>query len=135
MKKVAKWLCIFMVLLMLTGCKAGMYMEDFENVQWTCSEIQLQFSYKDVDSGPAVGTLGTDNQTVDIVCRYALTKTIWIFDKTEYESITDDEVCEPLFIGSYSIEDDVATVKITTDNLFNGEYLDKEIHLTKTPIK
>ena len=42
---------------------------------------------------------------------------------------------DPLLTGSYSIEGDVATVKITTDNLFNGEYLDKEIHLTKTPIE
>ena len=119
----------------LSGCRVGLYMEDFEDVQWTCSEIELQFKCTSENSEYAVGTICKDTESIEIVCKYFSTKVIWIYDKSEYESLTGDEACEPLLTGSYTIEGDVATVKITTDNLFNGEYLDKEIHLTKTPIE
>ena len=135
MKKLVSIICVLIVVMTISGCKAGLYMEDFENVQWTCSEIELQYTYYDVETGFAMGTIVKDNEYIDIVCRYSLCKTIDIYDKEKYESRTGDEVCEPLFIGSYKIEGDIATVKITTDNFFNGEYLDKEIELTKTPLK
>ena len=111
-------------------------MEDFENVQWNCSEMELEFTYGEQGPDLAVGTIVKDGETIEIVCLYFLTKVIWIYDKAKYEAPrADDEVVDPLLTGSYSIEGDIATVKITTDNLFNGEYLDKEIHLTKTPVE
>ena len=135
MKKLVSIICVLIVVMTFSGCKGGLYMEDFENVQWTCSEIELQYTYYDVETGFAMGTIVKDNEYIDIVCRYSLSKTIDIYDKEKYESRTGDEVCEPLLIGGYKIEGDIATVKILQDNLFNGEYLDKEIHLTKTPIE
>ena len=136
MKKVLNLALILILVVICSGCKVGLYMEDFENVQWSCSEMELEFTYGIQGPEPAVGTIVKDGETIEIICKYTLTKTIRIFDKAEYEAPrTGDEVCEPLFIGSYKIEGDIATVKITTDNFFNGEYLDKEIELTKTPLK
>ena len=137
MKKViCFFLCTVIVCCIFSGCKAGLYMEDFENVQWNCSEMELEFTYGEQGPDFATGTIVKDGEKVEIVCLYFLTKVIWIYDKEKYEAPrADDEVIEPLLTGSYKIEGDVATVKITTDNLFNGEYLDKEIELIKTPIE
>ena len=136
MRKLVRIICFLIIVMTISGCKVGLYMEDFENVQWSCSEMELEFTYGIQGPEPAVGTIVKDGETIEIICKYTLTKTIRIFDKAEYEAPrTEDEVLEPLLTGSYSIEGDIATVKITTDNLFNGEYLDKEIELTKTPLK
>ena len=135
MKKLVSIICVLIVVMTISGCKVGLYMEDFENVQWNCSEMELEFTYGEQGPDLAVGTIVKDGETIEIVCLYFLTKVIWIYDKLEYDALASDEACDPLLTGSYSIEGDVATVKITTDNLFNGEYLDKEIHLTKTPIE
>ena len=136
MRKLVRIICFLIIVMTISGCKVGLYMEDFENVQWSCSEMELEFTYGIQGPEPAVGTIVKDGETIEIVCLYFLTKAIWIYDKAKYEAPrADDEVVDPLLTGSYSIEGDIATVKITTDNLFNGEYLDKEIHLTKTPIE
>ena len=136
MKKIVSIICVLIVVMTISGCKVGLYMEDFENVQWNCSEMELEFTYGEQGPDLAVGTIVKDGETIEIVCLYFLTKVIWIYDKAKYEAPrADDEVVDPLLTGSYSIEGDIATVKITTDNLFNGEYLDKEIHLTKTPVE
>ena len=110
-------------------------MEDFENVQWTCDVLELQFSYTSDNPEAAIGNISKDDENIEILCKFFSTKVIWIYDKLEYDALASDEACDPLLTGSYSIEGDIATVKITTDNFFNGEYLDKEIHLTKTPVE
>ena len=111
-------------------------MEDFKDVQWTCNEeIDIQFEYTSEDLEKAVGTIVKDGETIDIVCSYTLYKNIEVYKTDDYEANSIDDIRTPLLIGSYSIEGDIATVKILQDNLFNGEYLDKEIHLTKTPIE
>ena len=135
MKKIIRFVCLLIVVVTFSGCRGGLYMEDFIDVRWTCSDIDMQFTYTSDNPEMAIGTLVKDDETIDITCMYALTKTIWIFDKLEYDSTTiDGIVCEPLLIGSYVIEGDVATVTITRDNLFNGEYLDEVIYLEKTPL-
>ena len=135
MKKLVKFICILMAIMTLSACKGGLYMEDFKDVQWTCSDINMQFVYADDEVYSAVGIIEKDGENVEIVCDYFATKVIWIYDKSEYDALAEGETCDPLLTGSYTIKGDVATVKITTDNLFNGEYLDKEIELTKTPLK
>ena len=133
MKKIRSIIvCFLIVVLIFSGCRGGLYMEDFKNVQWTCSDMDIEFTY--MDTGPAIGTIVKDGVAIDIICWYSLSKTIDIYDKVEYEATTGDEVCVPLIIGSYSIKDDVATVNITQDNMFDGEYLDKVIYLEKTPL-
>ena len=124
-----------MVIATLAGCKGGLYMEDFKDVQWTCSEIEMQFEYTSEDLEKAIGTLVKDGETIEIVCSYTLFKNIEVYDKTDYDANSIEDIREPLLIGSYKINGDIATVKIIQDNLFNGEYLDKEIELTKTPLK
>ena len=133
-KTISIIVCLSIVIGIFSGCRGGLYMEDFIDVQWTCGDIDMEFTYSSASPEMAIGTLNKDTETIDIVCRYALTKTIWIFEKLEYESITGDEACEPLLAGSYVIEGDVATVTITRDNLFNGEYLNEVIYLEKTPL-
>ena len=61
-------------------------------------------------------------------------KNIEIYDKSEYDLTTGDIVCPALLIGHYKIKDDVATVTIVEDNLFNGDYLNKVIYLQKAPL-
>ena len=124
-----------MVIATLAGCKGGLYMEDFKDVQWTCSEIEMQFEYTSEDLEKAIGTLVKDGETIEIVCSYTLFKNIEVYDKTDYDANSIEDIREPLLIESYKINGDIATVKIIQDNLFNGEYLDKEIELTKTPLK
>lgn len=134
MKKVAKMTVLLILVVICSGCLVGVYIEDFKDVQWTCNDIELQFTYTSDNLEMAIGTLAKEDENIDIICKYAANKAIWIFDKAEYESTTDNEVCEPLLIGSYTIEGDTATVTIIRDNLYNGEYLDKVIQLTKAPI-
>lgn len=109
-------------------------MDDFINVRWTCSEINLQFTYTADNLEKATGTLIKDNKIIDIVCMFTLSKNIMIYDKSEYDLTTGDIVCPALLIGHYKIKDDVATVTIVEDNLFNGEYLNKVIYLQKAPL-
>ena len=135
MKKIVKSICILMVIMTLSACKGGLYMDDFADVQWTCSEIDMQFEYTSDNREMAIGTLVKGDETINIVCKFTLYKNIEVYDESEYDSTTSDDVRTPLLIGSYSIEGDIATVEIIQDNLYNGEYLDKEIHLTKTPIE
>ena len=136
MKKVICFLlCIVIMCFTLSGCKVGLYMDDYKDVQWTCNELDMQFTYTSDNLEMAKGTLVKDGETIEILCSFTLSKTIDVYDKLQYESRTEDEICAPILIGSYSIEGDIATVKIIQDNLFNGEYLDKEIHLTKTPVE
>lgn len=136
MRKIVGMVCFLVVVsVVFNGCRVGLYMEDFENVQWTCDVLELQFSYTSDNPEAAIGNISKDDENIEILCKFFSTKVIWIYDKLEYDALASDEACDPLLTGSYSIEGDVATVKITTDNLFNGEYLDKEIHLTKTPIE
>ena len=116
-----------------SACRGGLYMEDFVDVQWACSEINLQFTYTAEDSEKGTGTLIKDNKTIDIVCMFTLSKNIEIYDKSEYDLTTGDIVCPALLIGHYKIKDDVATVTIVEDNLFNGDYLNKVIYLQKAP--
>ena len=118
-----------------SACRGGLYMEDFVDVQWACSEINLQFTYTTAeDSEKGTGTLIKDNKTIDIVCMFTLSKNIEIYDKSEYDLTTGDIVCPALLIGHYKIKDDVATVTIVEDNLFNGDYLNKVIYLQKAPL-
>lgn len=135
MKKLVSIICVLIVVMAFFGCKGGLYMEDFKDVQWTCNELEMKFTYTTDNEEMAFGTLTKDNESNEIVCLFTLSKTIEIFDKEQFEARSGDEVCEPLLVGGYTIKDDVATVKILKDNFFNGEYLDKEIHLTKTPIE
>lgn len=64
MKKVIKKLIILYSLVMFVGtfsaCRGGLYMEDFVDVQWACSEIKLQFTYTAEDSEKGTGTLIKD---------------------------------------------------------------------------
>ncbi len=138
MKKGIKKLIILFFLLVFVGnlsaCRWGLYMDDFINVRWTCSEINLQFTYTADNLEKATGTLIKDNKIIDIVCMFTLSKNIMIYDKSEYDLTTGDIVCPALLIGHYKIKDDVATVTIVEDNLFNGEYLNKVIYLQKAPL-
>lgn len=138
MKKVIKKLIILYSLVMFVGtfsaCRGGLYMEDFVDVQWTGSDINLQFTYTADDPGKATGTLVKDNNTLDIVCLFSLSKNILIYDKSEYDLSTDGVDCMVLLMGHYKIKDDVATVTIVEDNLFNGDYLNKVIYLQKAPL-
>lgn len=117
-----------------SACRGGLYIEDFVDVQWACSEINLQFTYTADDPGKATGTLVKDNNTLDIVCLFSLSKNILIYDKSEYDLSTDGVDCMVLLMGHYKIKDDVATVTIVEDNLFNGDYLNKVIYLQKAPL-
>lgn len=135
MKKIISiivWLIIAVAT--FSGCRGGLYMEDFVDVQWTCSDIDMEFTYNSDNLEMAIGTLVKDDETIEIVCMFSLFKNIEIYDKSEYDSTTCDDIRTPLLIGSYSIKGDVATVTIIQDNLFNGEYLDKVIYLEKTPL-
>ena len=126
---------LFVVIVTLCACRGGLYMEDFVDVQWTCSNMDMKFTYTVDNEGTAVGTIVKDNETINIVCMYTASKNIEIYDKLEYDSTTiDGIVCEPLIIGHYEIKDDIAVVTIFEDTLFNGEYLDKVIYLEKTPL-
>ena len=135
MKKLVSIICVLIVVMTISGCKVGLYMEDFKDVQWNCTDIELQFTYSSDNPEMAVGTIVKEDEKIDIICIYTANKSIWIFNKAEYESTIGDEVCEPLLIGSCTIKDDTAMVTIIRDNLYCGEYLDKEIELTKTPLK
>ena len=68
MKKGIKKLIILFFLLVFVGnlsaCRWGLYMDDFINVRWTCSEINLQFTYTADDLEKATGTLIKDNKTI-----------------------------------------------------------------------
>lgn len=138
MKKGIKKLIILFFLLVFVGnlsaCRGGLYMDDFINVRWTCSDINLQFTYTADNLEKATGTLIKDNKTIDVVCMFTLSKNIEIYDKSEYDLTTGDIVCPALLIGHYKIKDDVATVTIVEDNLFNGDYLNKVIYLQKAPL-
>ena len=135
MKKVLNLALILILVVICSGCLVGIYMEDFKDVQWICTDIELQFTYSSDNPEMAVGTIAKEDEKIDIICIYTANKSIWIFNKAEYESTIGDEACEPLLIGSYTIKDDAAMVTIIRDNLYCGEYLDKEIELTKTPLK
>ena len=126
--------CLFIVVVIFNACRGGVYMEDFEDVQWTCSDIKMEFTYTSDNPEMAIGTLIREDETIEIVCLFSLFKNIEIYDKSEYDATTCDDIRIPLIIGSYVIKDDVATVTIIQDNLFNGEYLDEVIYLEKTPL-
>lgn len=65
---------------------------------------------------------------------FILNKNIKIYDELEHDLTTSDIVCTALLIGHYTIEDDIATVTIVEDNLFNGDCLNNVIHSLKTPL-
>ena len=96
MKKGIKKLIILFFLLVFVGnlsaCRCGLYMDDFINVRWTCSDINLQFTYTADNLEKATGTLIKDNKTIDVVCMFTLSKNIEIYDKSEYDLTTGDIV-------------------------------------------
>ena len=110
-------------------------MDDFDDVQWVCKDIQLQFSYVSDNLEMGTGTIIKDKEVIDIVCMFSLSKNIEIYDKLKYNSTTGDDVCDALLIGHYEIEGNVAKVTIVEDNLYEGNYLNKVIYLDRIPLK
>ncbi len=135
MKKI---ISIVVYLLIVVGtfsaCRGGSYIEDFVNVQWSCSDMSLRFTYTEDNSEMGTGTLVKDDNTIEIVCLFSLSKNIEIYSKSDYNSTAGDVICTALLIGHYELKDNVATVTIVEDNLFNGDYLDKVIYLQMKPL-
>lgn len=135
MKKIVSILVsLLIVIVTFSACRGGVYIDDFVNAQWTCNDLSLQFAYTDDNPEMGVGTLVKDNETIEIICLFSLSKNIEIYDKSNYGSTDSDEVCKALLIGHYEIKDNVAKVTIIEDNLFKGEYLNKVIYLKMTPL-
>ncbi len=126
--------CLFLVVGTFSACRGGLYMDDFVDVQWTCSNMGLQFTYTADDPEKAIGTIVKDGETIDIACLFSASKQILIYDKAEFDLQTDGIECAALLIGHYKIKDGVATVTIAEDNLFHGDYLDEVIYLQMTPL-
>ncbi len=135
MKKIISIVVYLLIVVgIFSACRGGLYMEDFVDVQWTCNDIGLQFTYTNDNSEMGVGTLVKDNKTIEIVCLYSLSKNIEIYDKSEYNLTADDVVCAALLIGHYELNNNVATITIVEDNLFDGDYLDKVFTLQMIPL-
>ncbi|MBQ7778905.1 MAG: hypothetical protein IJ404_00275 [Clostridia bacterium] len=135
MKKIINiFVSLLIVIVTFSACRGGVYIDDFVNVKWTCNDFGLQFSYTDDNPEMGVGTLVKDNETIEIICLFSLSKNIEVYDKSNYSSTDSNEVCKALLIGHYEVKDDVAKVTIIEDNLFNGEYLNKVIYLKMTPL-
>lgn len=121
--------CMFILVGMFSACRGGSYMEDFIDVQWTCDDIELQFTYTSSNREMGIGTVVKDNGVIDIVCQFTLSKNIEIYDKEKYNEATGYIECTALLIGYYELKDDVATVTIVEDNLYDGDYVNKKIYL------
>ena len=135
MKKIISIAVCFVVIVgTFSACRGGLYMDDFVDVQWTCSDMGLQFTYTTNDPEKATGTIVKDEETIDIVCLFSLSKNIEIYDESEFDLQTDGIECAALLIGHYKIKDDIATVTIVEDNLFHGDYWDEVIYLQMTPL-
>lgn len=126
--------CLLMVVGTFSACRAGLYMEDFVDVQWTCNDIELQFTYTSENSEMGIGTLVKDNETIDIVCMFSLSKHIEIYDKSKFDPTDGIDLSTALLVGHYKIKDNIATVTIVKDNLFGGNYLNKVFYLQMTPL-
>jgi len=109
--------CVFLVVGTFSACRGGVYMEDFVDVQWTSSDIGLQFAYTADDREKGIGVLNQNDETIDIVCLFSANKNILIYDKSEFDLQTDGIECAVLLMGHYKINNDVATVTIVEDNL------------------
>lgn len=108
-------------------------MEDYVDVRWTCDDIDMQFTYTSDNSEMGLGTIIKDNEKIEIVCLFSLSKHIEIYDKATFdlnsEYIGGDSA---LIVGHYKLKDDIATVTIVKDNLYDGNYLNKAICLQMT---
>ena len=126
MKRLFLIFLTFMTLL-LQSCRPLDYGDKYENVRWTSTYPNIEFTVYNKTDGKHLGTIYQDNENIEIIALWSLTNGLYLYNKDKVDSLLENEGLsenEIAIKGQYKIWRNQGVVKmhVDIDNVFNFKY-------------